>query len=115
MLKLDCELERRLGKALPIVTFSKEPVLVVTHPVSPVTAHVGPVYRLAHTQRQVFILTTLVPPFSHGKLFWQEARVGGECRRGKIVNVTGRMTAAAMRRKTMMHRRRKIHLRIPHN
>lgn len=115
ILKLDCELERRLGIALPMVTFLKEPVSVATHPLSPVTAHDGPVYRLAHTQRQVFILMTLVPPFSHGILFWQEARAGGECRRGRIVRVTGRMTAAAMRRKTMRQRRRKIHLRIPHN
>ena len=79
MLKLDWELERRLGIPLPMVTFSKEPVLVVTHPLSPVTVHVGPVNKLAHTQRHVFILMTVVPPFSQGNFFWHEARVSGEC------------------------------------
>lgn len=78
MLKLDSELESRLGIPLPMVAFSKKLIVVVTHPSSPATVHVGPVNRLAHTQRHVFILMTLVPPFSHGILFWQEARVGVE-------------------------------------
>ena len=50
MLKLGWELERRLGILLPTVAFSKELVLVVTHPFSPERVHVGPVNRLAHTQ-----------------------------------------------------------------
>lgn len=115
MLKFDWELESRLGIPLPMVTFSKESVLVVTHPLSPVTVQDGPVNELAHTQRHLSILMTLMPPFSQGVLFLHQSRVGGECRRGRVVRVTGRITAAAMRRKTTTQRRRKSHLRIPHN
>ena len=102
---------------LPKVAFLKEPRLLVTQPLSAGMVQVAPVKPLEHTQRHAFALMTLVPPFVQGVLFWQEARVGAEleCRRGRTIRVTGMITAAAMRKTTMMQSKRKIHRRIPHN
>lgn len=86
MEKFACDECIKRGIDSPRVTLDKvSSVLsmsVVVQPVAPAMLQAAPVKPFMHIHEQLWLSTTLWPPFSQGSLCWHEARVDIRCDAG---------------------------------